>query len=52
MYAQRFDIVPQLLPTGQGQSNEKGLYPAPSNGMHLLKCARWADGSIMGISYL
>jgi hypothetical protein len=48
VYAQRFDIIPQLPPTGQGQSNEKGPYPEPSTGMHLLKRARRTDGSIMG----
>jgi hypothetical protein len=47
VYAQRFNIIPQLPPTGQGQSNEKGPYPEPSTGMHLLKCARRTDGSIM-----
>jgi hypothetical protein len=48
VYAQRFDIVPQLPPTGQGQSNQKGMYQELSNGMHLLKRARRTDGSIMG----
>lgn len=48
MYAQHFNIVPQLRPTGQGQPNEKGPYPEPSTGMHLLKRARRTDGSIMG----
>ena len=48
MYAQHFDIVPQLPPTGQGQSNQKGLYLEPSTGIHLLKRAHRSDGSIMG----
>jgi len=48
VYAQCFEIVPQFLPTGLGQSNEKDPYPEPSTGMHLLKRARQADGSIMG----
>lgn len=48
MYAQRFDIVPQLNPTGQGESNERGPYLEPSTGMYLLKHARRTDGSIMG----
>jgi hypothetical protein len=48
VYAQRFDIVPQLPPTGLGQSNEKGPYPEPSTGMHILKRARRTDGTIIG----
>ena len=48
VYAQCFDIVPQLPPTGQGQSNQKGLYLEPSTGMHLLKCTHQSDGLIMG----
>ena len=34
VYAQRFDIVSQLPPTGQGRSNEKDPYPEPPTGMH------------------
>jgi hypothetical protein len=48
VYAQRSDIAPQLPPSGQGQSNQKGPYPEPSTGMHILKRARRTDGSIMG----
>src|ERR1700674_3372331 len=40
VYAQRFNIVSQLPPTGQGQSSQKGTNPGPSTGKHLLKCAR------------
>jgi hypothetical protein len=47
-YAQRFDIVPQLNPTGEGQLNQRGSYPEPSTGMYLLKRARRNDGSIIG----
>jgi len=47
-YAQCFDIVPQLNPTGQGQVNERGFYPEPSTGMYLLKRAHRTDGSIIG----
>jgi hypothetical protein len=50
VHAQRFDIVPQLPPTGLGESNKKGSYPEPPTGMHLLRRARRADGSI-GISH-
>ena len=48
IYTHHFNIVPQLPPIGRGQSNEKGPYPEPSTGMHLLKHAHRADGSIMG----
>jgi hypothetical protein len=47
-YAQCFNIVPQLNPTGQGQLNGGGPYPEPSTGMFLLKHARRTDGSIIG----
>ena len=47
-YAQRFDIVPQLIPTGQVLSTQKGLYPDPSTGMYVLKCSQRSDGMNMG----
>jgi hypothetical protein len=43
-----FRYCTRLPPTGQGQSNQKGPYPGPSTGMHLLKCARRTDRSNMG----
>ncbi|KAH9013680.1 hypothetical protein EDB85DRAFT_2076567 [Lactarius pseudohatsudake] len=44
-YVQRFDIVPQPNPVAPAQM---GVYPHPSTGMYLLKCARRNDGAIMG----
>ena len=47
-YAQCFDIVPQLIPTGQVLSTRKGLYPDPSMGMYVLKHSQQSDGMNMG----
>lgn len=47
-YAQRFDIVPQLNPTFQASSTQRGLYPDPTTGMYVLKRSHRSDGSIMG----
>lgn len=43
-YVQRFDIVPQTKPDGNG----KGPFPEPASGMYLLKRARRSDKSVMG----
>ncbi|KAH9172245.1 hypothetical protein EDB89DRAFT_2114235 [Lactarius sanguifluus] len=47
-YVQRFDIVPQPNPVTPVPSNKRGVYPHPSTGMYLLKCAQWNDRAIMG----
>ena len=47
-YAQRFDIVPQLDPTAQASSTQRGQYPDPSTGMYVLKRSERSDRTIMG----
>lgn len=45
-YIQRFDIVPQLNP--RISPTQKGPYPDPVTGLHVLKRSRRADTTIIG----
>lgn len=45
-YIQRFDIVPQLNPCFS--PTQKGPYPDPVTGLHVLKRSRRVDKTIIG----
>jgi len=47
-YAQRFDVVPQLNPTVQASSTQRGFYPDPSTGLYVLKRSERSDRTTMG----
>jgi len=48
VYAQRFDVVPQIDPSQSGSNSRKGIFPEPSTGMYVLKRAKRTNGTVIG----
>ena len=48
VYAQCFDVVPQIDPSQSGSNSHKGIFSEPSTGMYVLKRAKRTNGTVIG----